>query len=335
MRNKKNISKLLAVPALLACASIFFLACKNGVVKNDAELLFEENPVTIKWTGVETAVVESFQANVQVHSMNNRTDTYAELRETYRLSVKTIGDRILTRIDFPADEEMGITARSLLSDGKVFLMLDTASERVLERLTVKDEVAPSLKFLAPETALSRINLSLIRKEAKRLALDMSEDSKKGLLVLNLPPNLLSKNQYEKLISSRVRFDMNNETLNEVETVHLQEDGTKVTTKTIILYEEKDGVPIKIGSVTEIDSQNPNKITGISEDVPVYESEEDIPEISQEELAELEKEGVVSEKIDMLFGDPGDLSYNETVIELYQDVEINAVSDRLFRLILED
>lgn len=333
MRNKYYISKLLVVLVSLACTSIFFAGCKNSVIKTDAELLFEENPVTIKYSGDVGAEIESFQANVQIHSMNNRTDTCAELRETYRLSVKTIDNSVLTRIDFPADEDMGISARSMISDGKDMIVFDTKTEVIEERISLNDDVSSDLDFFKLQNCLSRINLKLIRREANRLALDINEDSKTRALVLNLPPNLLSKNKYEELLSSRIRFDMNSETLQEVETVHLQKDGTNITTTTNILYEEKDGVPIKIGSITVIDAENPNKMPDISEDVPVYESSDDVPEISPEELAELEKKGVVSEKTDMIFGDPGDLSYKETVVELYQDIELNEADDSLFKLLL--
>ena len=39
----------------------------------------------------------------------------------------------------------------------------------------------------------------------------------------------------------------------------------------VLYEDKNGEPVKVGSVTEITCDNPNKITGISEDVPTFQS----------------------------------------------------------------
>lgn len=297
---------------------LIITACRNSV-KNDTVALFEENPVTIKWSNKKNGNIESFQANVQIHSMNNRTDTHSALRETYRLSIKTIGERIYTRLDFPADEEYGILARSVLSDGENLIIFNPQTEEIEQRMVLTDESDMHLNFIKNETSLTRINLNTVRSEAARLAFDIDEQPETGLLVLKLPPSLFSTNKYEQLISARISFDIYDETLYEVETVYLREDGTKVTSCTQTLYEEKDGTPIKIGTVTEIDAENPNKIEGIGEDIPVYESIDEIPEISAERLAELKQTDSISEKNDIIFGDPGDFSYKETVVELYQDV----------------
>lgn len=308
-------------------------ACRNEVNNPGKRALFDENPVTIRWNSKKGSSIDSFQANVQIHTMNNRTDTHAKLQETYHLSIKTIGERILTRIDFPADQKYDIAARSIITDGKEVIVFDPNTEVIEKRLMLNDDVDSSLQFLKPETVLSRVNLKFIRSEASRLALDMQEDTETGLFVLNLPPALLSKNNYEKLLSSRICFDMNSEILQEVENVYIQEDGTKITSKTNIVYEEKDGVPVKVGSFTEIDVQNPNKIEVVSEGTVIYDSADDVPEITAEKLAELQQNGEVIEKKDMTFGDPGDLSYKETVIELYEDIKINEADDSLFKLLL--
>ena len=175
---------------------------------------------------------------------------------------------------------------------------------------------------------------MIRAEASRLAFDMDDNKETGLLTLNLPPNLLGSNADDRLISSRVSFDTHTDTLHEAETVHIREDGTKITTNTIVLYEDKDGEPVKVGSVTEITYDNPNKITGISEDVPIYNSEDDIPKLSQAEHAALQEQGTVVPNEQLIFGDPGDLSYKETVVEVYQDIGINMAQDTLFKLLLQ-
>ena len=39
--------------------------------------------------------------------------------------------------------------------------------------------------------------------------------------------------------------------------------------------------------------------------------------------------------DMSFGDPSSLSSVQTIVEVYNDVEINNVSDDLFKLIVEE
>lgn len=83
----------------------------------------------------------------------------------------------------------------------------------------------------------------------------------------------------------------------------------------------------------IDSKAPNLIEGFDPDTPVYESPDDVPTLTQEEFEQMQSEGVINEIPAIRFGNPADLSYTETVIELYQDMEINTVSDQLFRLLL--
>ena len=92
--------------------------------------------------------------------------------------------------------------------------------------------------------------------------------------------------------------------------------------------------VKVRSVTEITYDNPNKITGISADVPIYNSEDDIPKLSQAEHAALQEQDTVVPNEQLIFGDPGDLSYKETVVEVYQDIGINTAQDTLFKLLLQ-
>jgi hypothetical protein len=47
---------------------------------------------------------------------------------------------------------------------------------------------------------------------------------------------------------------------------------------------------------------------------------------------MQEAGNINEIPGITFGNPADLSYTETIFEVYQDMEINAVSDQLFRLI---
>ena len=328
---QRKVSYLFILPALLAAA-----ACKNSVVGGTSQLYepFKSNPVTITWNGKADQGVESFEADVEVHTLNNRTDVHAQLRDKYRLAVKTIAGWTFVRLDFPADEAGGIAARSMLSNGSEMIIFDPKTEVIEQRIALDNPNDPSFDFLKGETAVSRLNLKMIRAEASRLAFDMDDNKETGLLTLNLPPNLLGSNADDRLISSRVSFDTHTDTLHEAETVHIREDGTKITTNTIVLYEDKDGEPVKVGSVTEITCDNPNKITGISEDVPIYNSEDDIPKLSQAEHAALQEQGTVVPNEQLIFGDPGDLSYKETVVEVYQDIGINTAQDTLFKLLLQ-
>jgi len=94
------------------------------------------------------------------------------------------------------------------------------------------------------------------------------------------------------------------------------------------------VPVKIGMVTVIDVKAPElpEDIDIDPDTPVYNSIDDIPELSESDFAVMEAAGTAHEIPDMTFGDPADMSYTETIYEVYRNIEINAAPESLFRLI---
>jgi hypothetical protein len=259
--------------------------------------------------------------------MNNRRDTGATLQYDYRLAVKTIGGEVFTRIDFDG-------AYSVLSRSSEMIIFDPTTGTVELRMPNEEPESTLLKLLNQESAISRINLSLVREESMRLALDVTEDEN-GKLLIDLPNYLFPQEgtTNESFISRKVSFDTTNDILSEVETIATLEDGTIVTSTSTPVYEDKDGVPVKVGMVTVIDSKAPGLIEGIESDMPIYDSIEDLPELSLEDYEKLKETGNVSDDQDMVFGNPADPSYTETVYEVYQDLEINNVSDELFRLLL--
>jgi len=314
-------------------ATIFILSC-NQVTYEQHNVLgqFGEDPVTINWNGNKDEGVQSFSANVQVFSKNDRTDAHADLTGTYRLSVSTVGNRILTRVDMDFDES--IPYRSIVSDGEEAVAFNPITNEIGYRIPMGDSDMPLGGVFGMQSTMSRVNLSLIREEARRLALNITENSATGTLVLQLPPELLGQNEEMRIISSRVAFDVANETLLETELIMVREDETVVTTTATPVYEDYDGVPVKIGMVTVIDSKAPGLIEGIDPDFPIYDSPEDIPIIGEAELAAMRESGIVQDIPNMTFGDPADLSYVLTVFEVYRDIEINAVPESAFRLILK-
>jgi hypothetical protein len=308
-----------------------FIACNNplGGDPENPYQLFKENPVTITWEGEEGAEIQSFQANVQVYVMNNRKDTGATLRETYGMAIKTINEKTYVRLDYI--ENNG--AYSLISNGEEAISFDPTDNQIPARILLEKPASPLLKLFGQETGLSRINLSLIREEVERLDLDILEDTEERL-VFDLPEELFSPNPYEQVTRRRVSFDTNNETLLSTEIITILEDGTEVTTTASPVYEEVEGVPVKIGMVTVIDSKAVELIKGIDETLRVYDSPEEIPTLSREDFEKMSNEGILNEMSDIPFDNPADLSYTETTVELYQDIEINAVSDELFKLLLD-
>ena len=259
--------------------------------------------------------------------MNNRQDTYANLGDSYRLAMMVIDDRILTRVDF--DE---LNYDSVISDGEEAIVFNPVTDEISYRIPLEDSNSPLERMFGNQGTMSKINLSLIREEARRLSLNMTEEMDGNRLLLELPPNVIPQNGFDNITSSRVVFDVATETLAETAVVMVREDGTVVTTTGTPIYEDKDGVPVKVGMVTVIDSKAPGLIEDIDPDMTYFNSSDDVPELSKGRLAELQAEGNIHEIPSMVFGDPADLSYVETVYEIYQDIRINSVPVGLFRLI---
>jgi len=309
-----------------------FSGCSDTIQQQNSSLeFFAENPTTITWHGDKKDGIQSYQAIVKVYSMNNRKDHAPKLIQTYRMTAKNDNGHIVTRIDFNADEVMEF--RSIIYNGKEAVVFNPNTHKVGHRIPLEDSQSPLYRIFDGQSGLSRINLSLIREEARRLSLDMQEetDGSKHLLLLELPPSMIPQNGLNDIVRSRAAFDMAHETLLKTEVIMAREDGTIVTTTVTPMYEEKDGELIKIGQVTVIDSQTPYLIEGIDPNIEIFNSPDDIPTLTESELAQLQAEGDVHEMTSITFGDPADLSYVETIYEVYYDIEINATTDDLFRL----
>jgi hypothetical protein len=259
---------------------------------------------------------------------NNRKGAEAVPTNNYRMARKTIDGVTYTRLDFGVDEEGRL--RSIVSDGNEMIYFDTATEKVQFRLNINESVHPDIAFFQTESMISKINLSKIRSEARRLSFDIAEDSGERF-EFSLPSRYFPDEQTQR-VSTRAVFDAVNEVLEEVEVINMIEGGTVITTTSVPVYQEKDGIPVKVGMVSTIESKVPGLIEGFEEDTPVYESYDDIPTISGEEVKKLEEAGLLFPAEDITFGNPADLSYTETVIEVYSDIEINAVPDAAFKLI---
>ncbi|MDR1239699.1 MAG: hypothetical protein LBK27_06270 [Treponema sp.] len=302
----------------------------GGPNLNKAESdIFAKNPVHITWPGPRNEDIEAYKAQVNVYTMNSRQDTGAYLTDSYGLSVKRINDKIYTRIDMQADADGRF--RSAVSDGAELVIFDRYTENIDLRVPIASDIPPELDFFSHETALGRINLSLIRSEAQRLSFDVNEDAVSQSLALALPSRLFT-NPYEERISTRAVFDTERELLNQVETLTVLNDGTSRLSTTYPVYTEYNNTYIKTGQVTTIENQVPGRVSGFDGSVKVYNSPEEVPEISARELEELKQQDRVQPVGKMIFGDPADLSHTITIVETYLDVEVNTVQNSAFRMI---
>ncbi len=323
---KKSIFSFSAV--LLITLSF---SCNNASQVAKPEELFTENPVTIAWKGESDSQIESFQTEVEVYSMNNRKQTSLEKSNKYRLSLKKIDGVQYSRIDLDAEYNGG-AARSVISNDKEIIVFNTKTEEIECKVPVENDI-DALSFMNSENALSRLNLDKIKADVKRLSLDVTEEKDSKALCVSLPSEIFNtKENLTKRLSTKVKFDTLSETLNEIEIVSIDDEGVKATTTICPVYQETEtGTPVKVGMITVIDKQNPNKIEGFPEDYPVYESYDDIPEISEEDAEKMLATGAAFEDTDITFGDPSDLSSVQTIVEKYESIEINKVDDKLFRL----
>lgn len=328
---KKFFYSILGLIAFFLCFSCA-LSEKNEIPYAE---IFQENPVTINWEQNKTSSdIKSFQANVSVYSMNNRTDTSSVLQSKYKMSLSTINENQYNRLDF-SPEFGGGKAHSVVSDNSQIILFDTNSNEIEYRIPMQENISQDLAFLGMESAVSKINLDLIKSESKRLSLDLIEDSKKSLM-LDIPSSYFfnNSNSSESRISTRVMFDVEQEVLSQVEVVSVREDGTKITTNSYPMYQDNDGTPIKIGLVTVVKSEAPELLQGF-EDAQYFESIDDIPEMSDAEYERILESGEFEEVENMTFGNPADLSYEETILEVYSDIEINTVDESAFRILLNN
>jgi len=324
---KKVIGLLLIAVILMVCG------CNANDLQKDSGLeFFKEDMPKIIWNGDTTAGVQSYQANVEIYGKNNRYDTHSTFRQSYRMAVKALPDEILTRLDFATNDD--IRYRSLISNGEEMIFFETLTENIIYRIPMEETSSPLNRLFGNQIGLSRINLSLIREEARRLSLNIIEGSSGTTMMLEIPPTLIPQNGFDRIISSRVSFDLLSETILESEVILIRADETKVTTTVTPVYDTKDGVPVKIGQITIIDSKAPalEYEYELDPDTIIYNSIDDIPTISEKDYNLMVEAGNLYEVPDVKFGDPRDLSYIETIYEVYKDIEINSVSDNMFRLI---
>jgi len=307
---------------------ILFSCHDSNATKSESETFFDD-PVYIEWID-KPEELESYRADVDVFAMNSRTDTGAVQVDSYSMSIKKINGKTYTRIDVQENEQNN-RPRSIVSDGTEMVMFNPITSDIDFRIGITNPIPQELDFFSNETMLSKVNLSLIRSEAHRLSFNILEDSSNGGLSLELPSRLFPQNNGERRISTKAIFDINKELLNNVEVITYLDDGTKRTATSYPIYQEYNNTYIKTGTVHIIEYNVPYRVSGL-EGAEIYNSPDDYPKISKQEYDRLAKEGHAFPAGEMLFGDPSDLSYTETIIEKYRNVEINTIQNGVFKVI---
>lgn len=326
--------------SLLLCTTLvplmlyLFASCDNSKNITEADSVFEENPTTIAWNQDKSSdKITSYQTDVQVYRMNSREDTGLKLSDKYKMSVKMIDNVQYTRIDMVADSD-GVY-RSVLSDGEDLIICNTQTNDELLRINVSDKNNSSLRMFGGDNlGFGKIDIENVKSEAYRLSLDLSENTESSLLTLSLPQSMLVLGDGEKSIKSTISYDVSEEVVKEVQTVTVMDDETVVTSTLCPVYEDYEGTPVKIGTIFTINTQMAENVGEMPDKSMVYESMDDIPEISDEEFEAMQEAGNIYEDSSITFGDPANLSNIETVVELYTNIEINQTEDSVFKLLFD-
>lgn len=212
------------------------------------------------------------------------------------------------------------------------LVLNTTSNTIEQRLSVTEDQNRLALMVDSLQCMGRINLDHIQSIARRLSLDIS-DNTPGILQIAIPPSALPPMPNNaKIASYKLSFDSTESVLLDSEMVIAEEDGTRITVTTTPIYQQEGEDLIKVGEQTITAYDLPGTLDISDNVVQSYASVEEIPEISAEELAVLQAEGTVSTSTsDVILGDLSDPDYTETQLTVYDDVKINTLADSLFRM----
>lgn len=328
---KKNLFKSFVLGIMFA--SLFCISCKKEI-QDSVPILFEENPATITWDSSKSDSIDTFSANVSVYGDSNRRTGGAKLQSKYKMFVKLVEDKQYVRLDYPATDN--ITAKSVLTDGVNTLLVDTTTNSIEQKIVASPtdlKLMNDFGFIISQQPLSKISLSRIKNEVAKLALDTSEDKSKSVFSVELPSKYFSDDK-ETRLSTKISYDSTNELMETIETVTEREDGAIVTVTTCPVYEEvENGQIIKIGQYSIIETKSEVRYEGL-EDLEYFNSIDSIPEMSISDYEALVEAGNAVKIEEFPLGNPADPSSIETIVELYDNIQINVIDDSVFKLIME-
>jgi len=313
---------------------IFFLiSCENGMNKNFNEELkiFKEHPVTINWENKKTDEIESFKADVTVYSKNSRISNNTSVSSKYRLMTKKVGKELFARIDFPKGK-FGEREKIVLKSNSEIVVADRSTGKVEMRIPDNNQLE-ELDYLTGNMIYGRINVGKIKDISKKLNFDIIEEHKEEMII-TLPYNYFVEQGNYGRISTKIKFDLKDEVLKEVEIVDVDLGGNTITTTVMPVYEEFNGEMVKIGQISIIDTKMIEMVSGV-ENIEYFNSIEDIPETSKEEYEKAKSKGLAFDVNNMRYGNPADLSNVETIIEVYENISINDCDRSEFRLLEGD
>lgn len=330
MTKKKKYAVILSACIALSCTGVDSGFNKGTVSAKQMQELVDNISIDFKKSNNNS--IESYQANVKQYSYNKRIVGNISAPSEYRLSLKKSGDSLFTRIDFDSSCYGDGKARTAICDGKETVVFDTITKEVEARIPLTDEEIQNMgDFGGP--MFGRLALDSYLAKCRQLSYDLQEDSENNIMCITIPiSNVSAKiSSDETAVYSRLYFDTQSDVLLGSESQAIDENGTIITTSNNYLYKEVDGEPVLIGELLEIQNDFPYEIDTSDYKLPIIESEDDIPEVTEEELAEMIKDGGEVYEFEQVIGDPSNPDYTQVIIKTYDDIKINTLEDEYFRI----
>lgn len=299
----------------------------------------EAMEVSIYREGDVTESMDSFSARVKTYYSHDRKGIFLEQQQDYRLSLKIINGELFSRFDFSGEDFSDMRSRSILTGSEETVCLLSETGSIENRYPLfSDNKRFSLYTNEGIPFNGRLPLDEIKSNATRLSFDIDE-STPGIMNINYPaeylPSALSAGNYtESYTSYKISLDIVQEIMISSELKTIDSEGIEVTSTIYPVYQKEGDDFIQIGSVTEVFTDFPYSLDVDDSVVKSYESVEDIPLVSEEELERMVEEGTVFPgDTEIWLGDLSDSDFMETFIEIYEDVQINTLQDSLFRAIM--
>lgn len=226
-----------------------------------------------------------------------------------------------------APEFNGGVARTFVANDKETVVYNSSTKSIECRIPAEADVSDS-ELLTVNPITGRINLDLVRSESKRLNLDFADNTETdGKCILSFPSENVNG---QTIVSSKIVFDSVNEVIDYVEVEMIPVEGVRMITTQSNIYQNVEDRILKVGQKTVIETKY-DQIEEYPEEY--FESFDEIPDISEEDYRLLMEYGNGIEDENFIIGNPFDGSNIQTVIEVYENIEVNKVKDSEFRLVL--
>lgn len=327
-------ARVLLLLAVRAASLIFLSTCSPPAAKSpEAAQGRTPKPVSVIIQKASSGN-ESFQADVEVYSSSNRDLKGFKLTQKYRLSTKSLDGVVFTRIDFdPAFTGTG-RARSVISNGREIVLFDPTTLEVQQRMAIPAETQDLVSRIPARAMPGHIDTAALRATAKRLSLDLYEDPGTHAMVLRTIPG--ADQSKLRITSPAILLDTSTDTIVGSQATVTDSSGNTVSMEQHYIYQPEGDQLVTVGEVDTVTSTpaQPAVTTGdpaAMDQTPVVNSADDIPAITDSEQADMESQGYTLAETEPFIGDPNNAGSTQTIVKEFDDVQVNTLDERLFRL----